>query len=205
MVLRCINANDTLKIKNAVNEKFGETYDVSLPTLKKPRLKITNIDENLSDDNIISELKRFNNQINDCNIQLIARIKRVKRGFTFNDIIVEVDSVSQKKMIEFGTLYLPWRECKVYEHIYLKRCYKCCGFSHTSIECKNNQFCSKCSGQHKFSECNNNKVECINCKIANYNFKTNLNINHHAWSKECAVLQRRMVAMKNKIEYNENE
>lgn len=205
VVLCCKNAVDTMKVKQVVNDRLGDGYEVVLPDIKKPRLRITNIDSNIADENIINELKKNNKQIEETDMAMVTVMKKSKRSTTYKEVIVEVKSDGYKKMMEMGKLQLPWRECGVFEHLFLKRCYKCCGFYHISKDCKHNQKCSKCSGPHKYSECKTKNVCCVNCKMANERFGMNLQTRHHAWSKECSVLQRRMNALRNKIEYNTSE
>lgn len=43
IVLCFNNTTDTMKVKEIVREKLGDGYDVTLPTIKNPRLRITNI------------------------------------------------------------------------------------------------------------------------------------------------------------------
>ena len=55
------------------------------------------------------------------------------------------------------------------------RCFNCNAYGHTAIKCAKKQpKCSKCAGEHKFSECQNTFIKCINCKG-----------NHAATSREC--------------------
>lgn len=205
VVLCCSNKNETMKVKEMVREKLGEDYEVTLPAIKNPRIRITNIDPNIPDNDIISELKLNNEIIRSADMKLITVIPKRIRGTAFNDVVVEVDAEAYKVLLDVGVLYLPWRECRVFEHIYLKRCFKCCGFSHTSNECQNEQSCSKCAGKHKHSLCRSKKTCCINCKQTNERLNIQLDTNHHAWSRSCEVLQRRLQRMREKIEYNINE
>lgn len=204
VVLSCDDVNETVKVKQAIEQKLGANYDINLPVIKKPRLRITNIDENISNDQIIDELKKRNKEIESFDIKLIAVLNKSHRGNTFNDIVVEIDGTTHCKLLSIKKLYLPWRECIVFDHLYLKRCFKCCGYSHTSIDCKKQQICSRCgSNTHNYNNCTARTNTCINCKSSNDKYKTKLNVNHHAFSEHCAITQRRKTNIKNRIEYNE--
>lgn len=206
VVLLCNNMTETMKVKQIVHDKLGDGYDVILPAVKDPRLRITNIDTDIPDDSIINQLKSNNEQIKDFELKLVTIIPRNYRGKMSNDIIVEVKCDAYKTLLEMGVLYLPWNTCNVYEHLYLKRCFKCCGFSHIAQQCEQNaQYCSKCAGNHKFDSCKSKKLCCINCKVANERSNLKLDTGHHSWSKECSVLQRRLAILRGKIEYNPAE
>lgn len=206
VILQCSNATETMKVKQIVHEKLGDEYEVLLPAVKDPRLRITNIDSQIADESVIEELKLNNENIRDIEMKLVAVISKKFRGTTTKEAIVEVKSTVYKKLLEIGELNLPWRECRIIEHLYLKRCFKCCGFSHIAGQCKQTtQSCSKCAGNHKLDDCKSKKLCCVNCKAANESSKMNLKTNHHAYSKECSILQRRLVVLRNKIEYNPAE
>lgn len=202
VVLCCNNKNETMKVKEIVRDKLGDGYEVMLPAIKNPRIRITNVDPNIPDKDIINEIKANNEQIKDVVMNLITVIPKKVRGYSSNDIVVEVDADVYKRLLDWGVLNLPWRECRVLEHIYLKRCFKCCGFSHMSNECQNEQFCSKCAGNHKHTVCRSKKQCCVNCKMANERLNLRLDTNHHAWSRNCDVLQRRIQKMRERIEFN---
>lgn len=164
VVLRCKTSHETMKVKQLVHEKLGDAYEVILPKIKMPRVRITNIDKDIQNDEIVTELKKHNASINNMDIRLITFISRTYRSHSYNDIVIEVDGDAYKKLMEMQKLELPWRECRVVDHIHVIRCYKCCGFSHKLSECTKSQVCSQCSGAHKFADCKVKQKCCTNCK-----------------------------------------
>lgn len=203
IVLCYNNTTDTMRVKEIVREKLGENYEVVLPPIKNPRIQITNIDPEIPSDEIINELKKNNDCLDGCEMKLVTVIPRKHRGTVSHSIIVEVNCDMHKKLLEIGALQLPFKVCKIVEHLYLKRCFKCCGFSHISSQCKRNEnFCGRCAGSHGSADCRSRRMMCINCKTANEKFGQSLNVYHHAWSRECKVLERRMAKLRSTIQYN---
>lgn len=202
VVLRCENPADTMKVKQMVNDKLGDKYEVTLPKIKNPRLRVTNVDAEIEKDSILNELKKHNDQLKNAELSLVTVINRKRNNHAYNDVVIEMKADLYKAVLEKGSLKLPWRECRVYEHIHLKRCFKCCGYSHKSNECKHDQKCSRCAGSHKYSDCKNSNLCCVNCKFANDKYNMNIDTNHHAWSKDCPVYKRRVSALVSKIEYS---
>lgn len=204
IVLQCANATETMKVKSLVSDKLGDDYEVVLPKIKNPRLRVTNIPTEIQKDSIIDELKKHNEELMNCDMSLVTVLNRkaTSKQQASNDIVIEVNGTVYNKLIEMKNLRLPWRECKIFEHMYIKRCYKCLGFAHIAKECKLEQKCSKCGGAHKYSDCKSKKTSCANCCTANMKLKSKMNINHHAWSNACPVYKRRLEALANKIEYN---
>lgn len=207
VVLRCVDAKETMKVKQLVSEKLGDGYEVILPKIKNPRLRVTNIAPDIKKESIIDELKKHNDGIKDIEMKFVTVINRkaTSRKTESNEIVVEVNGAAHQKLLEMGILHLPWRECRVLEHVYLKRCYKCLGFSHIAKDCTGDQKCSKCGGNHKFSDCKSKSLCCANCRSQNVKHKTKLDTKHHAWSKECTVYKQRTTSFVNNIEYNASE
>jgi hypothetical protein len=202
VVLRCESAGETEKVKQLFENKMGDEYDIVLPKVRLPRLRITNIDVDIPKDDILMELKKYNSQMEQMNLKLITVIGRKHHDNEYNDIIVEMNGNAYNKLKELGKLKLPWRECRIYSHLYLVRCYKCCGFFHKSDQCSINQKCHKCSGPHKYSECKSKTECCINCKITNVQYNMKLDTKHSAWSTHCPVLKRHQSKLANKLDYN---
>lgn len=102
--------------------------------------------------------------------------------------------MKEKKLRHQFSLY------KVVDNIYVRRCYKCCGFNHIAANCKNKIACSRCAGDHKYNECKERKEKCINCMMMNEKLKMNLKINHNAWAKECIVYKRKVESSKKALD-----
>lgn len=203
IVLQCRTSTETMRVKQLVSDKLGDNYEVTLPAIKKPRLRITNIDASIADDKIIDELKQQNESIRDFDMKLVTVIPRKYRSAVTNDAIVEVKSDVYHQLLDIGVLDLLWSECRILEHLHVKRCFKCLGFSHIASQCKRpTQSCSRCAGPHRFADCKSNKMCCANCKAANQTNNLGLDTRHHAYSKGCTVLQRRIAVIRSKIEYN---
>lgn len=205
IVISCENDNDTMKVKQLVEKACGKSYDVHLPEIKKPRLRITNVSANIDEKKLISEIKKVNSDLKNDDLQLIAVIEKNKHSYSYRDLIVEVNGTTYNKMIKMGKLFLDWRECRVTEHLYLQRCYKCCGFSHIAKNCKLSQKCSKCAGAHKFQDCKRKVLKCVNCCNVKEKYGADIDDRHHAWSNSCMVYQRKLESMKNKIEYSDEK
>lgn len=108
-------------------------------------------------------------------------------------------------MMESKRVNLGWKKCVVDDHVHITRCYKCCGFSHISTECKNKLACSKCGGQHKHSECRSKNMKCVNCSEMNKQFNLKIDCDHHAMSYKCETFQRKLVQLSKRIQYKEAE
>lgn len=104
-------------------------------------------------------------------------------------------------MISKRTLKIGWNNSKVEEYTTVKRCFKCCGFNHSSNECKNKLSCLRCGKGHRMIECTSNTIECVNCSTVSKKYKLNLDLQHTANSRDCYVFKRKLEIERKKIEF----
>jgi hypothetical protein len=102
------------------------------------------------------------------------RLKKKLNGQLIDTTCVLLEYDDTAKITEY--VYVMWRRFSVRPyHAEPIRCYVCQGLGHTSKKCvKEQPTCSKCAGEHKFSDCPNTYTKCINCKG-----------DHAAISREC--------------------
>lgn len=90
IVLRCENPTETMKVKQVVSEKLGDDYEVVLPRIKCPRVRITNIDREIPADSILDELVKHNTELNQKEMRLVTVIPRKRSRENFNEAVFEV-------------------------------------------------------------------------------------------------------------------
>lgn len=185
-------------IKDAVQSKLGENYNVTESQQKKPKIKIINISEEemeLGDGELIDTIKR-QNSMDGSRISVVKKLSKRKNmelsqpRSKDGSIIIEVDEVTHDLMLKKEKLNIGWRKCPVFNHISIKRCFKCWGFYHIAKNCTRDETCHKCAGKHKASECREKENKCVNCmfKIKTYNLK--IKDEHDALDPECPTYRR---------------
>lgn len=201
LVINCKNIEESKKLQKEASTKLGEDYTVIIPELKNPKMKILDMCENLSEDDIIKYIKKQNTYLSDGYIKVLD-IYENNLNKQFNAII-EVDTTTFQKINEQKKIIIGWNVCRVYEYIHIKRCYKCCGFNHKSSVCKNKQACLKCGGEHIKKNCTSMESECVNCKSINEKLNLKFDTNHPAYSRECPVYKRKIENVQKNIKYNQ--
>lgn len=196
----CESQLESDKLEKIAIDKLGENYIIEPQKEKSVMLKITDIGEELSEDELISALKKQNEFIADKQIKMLNFYK-VNSSKSFSAII-EANSETSDMILENGFVKIMFSRCRVFEYVKLNRCYKCQGYSHKAAECRHNRACKKCSGDHDLKVCESNVFKCVNCKIANEKFNLNLNENHKVSSVKCAVLNKKIKAMKGKVQFS---
>lgn len=203
IVISCASAGDTVRMKQQIDTVMSDEYEVRLPQIKNPRVKISQINIDLETDDILHDIMNKNDLLNSAKMEIKKTIRHNHIGT--QDIIAELDCVSFDTMMTRKKLLIGWKSCSVYEHVYIKRCFKCCGFSHIAKDCKHDLACSKCAGSHKSNACDSRILKCINCSAANAKFGLNLTTEHHAWSRDCTVLHKRTNKLREIVQYNPAE
>lgn len=185
VVINCENYDSVKKLHQIAAQKLGDRYDIHIPVTRNPKIKIFDITEKFSDYELIDEIKRQNEYLKDGELKVI-KIYENKRHNNFG-AIVEIDRSSFNKMKVTNKVNIGWNRCSIEECVTIKRCFKCCGFNHNSVDCKNKIACIKCGNEHISKDCDTGIIRCINCVSVNRKFNTQHNVSHPAFSKNCPI------------------
>lgn len=191
ILVTCIDEESTRKAKNYFNSKLNHIYKVEEEQLKKPIIKIIGIESTFCEDQ-----KTLENDINTRNfssLQTKGNILNIsvnpKNKKT--SVIMEITSEIHKYIKENrNRLFVAFLNCRVYDVINIKPCFKCGVLGHNQKKCNNNMQCLKCAGQHMTKDCKESKKCCVNCCFANNKYNKKYNVNHIATdSDECEILK----------------
>lgn len=201
IAINCSSQAESLKIKELVKNKVGDKYSVEIPVPIKPRLKILNVSDEMMNDEIIENLKAQNELLEkaEISVKTVYNKKVRDKNSKLFDVVIETSQETSELLLLMKAVNLGWSKCKVVENIYIKRCFKCCGFNHVAKDCKNNLACSKCGGNHQREKCKSKNTKCVNCSVMCQKFNLRLNNNHEAYDKECEIYKRKLKNLKEKI------
>lgn len=195
VIMGCETGEELKELKVAVETELGKDYNVTEVIQMKPKLKIVYVGEdemNLDDGDLATTIKKQNRleEINKENhIRILRKITMKPRNGSQNMqvgcVIIETDDITHDFLLNNGKVNIGWRKCRVFDHINVKRCFKCWGFHHMAKNCKRAVACHKCAGNHVSTECLETKKKCVNClfKIKTYNVK--IDDEHDALSQDC--------------------
>jgi hypothetical protein len=206
VVLECKSAESTDMVRQEVEVKLGNDYEVSVVGCRNPEIKVIGLWEKPSEENnencVVEKIRRQNDFIAaDATIEKI-RIEeaKIRRG-SFN-IILRVDPGTYNKVMEIGKINVGWSRCRVVENIRVLRCFKCAEYGHKVQDCKNAEVCNKCAGPHNTKDCQSTVSKCINCERAKTRLGlTNISTDHPVWSNKCQVYERILSKKKKTINY----
>ncbi|XP_011694553.1 PREDICTED: uncharacterized protein LOC105453951 [Wasmannia auropunctata] len=180
------------KLKDTVREKLGEDFKITEPKKIRPKIKVVNVGDEemqLKDETLVDTIKKQNtidSRDEEFCIKIVKRMIKDKGG----SLILDVDEMTHELILRKDKINIGWRKCLVFDHYSVKRCFKCWGYYHIAKDCKRQETCNKCAGNHKASECRAKKMRCVNCmhKIKTYNLK--INDEHDALSRKCPTFIR---------------
>lgn len=188
IAINCNSEDEQSKVHTKAMKELSEDYVISIPKLRNPKIRVTNISERLRDVQLISRIKEGNGFAKESDMKVL-HVYEVKSNETFGAII-EVDVKTFDHCMQAKKLLVGSDVCNVTESVNVLRCYKCCGYNHKSNICKNQVACLRCGGQHMMKECRAAKYECSNCKVAIQKLNVNIKCDHPAWSRLCTVWQK---------------
>ena len=189
-------------LSTEISNKLGERLDIIQHKLRKLRLIIYSVPDEITTENIGATIRAQNPDVltNDEEIEAKYRFKN-KRG-RYN-IVMEVGPQTRKQLLQ-AKLKIGWEICNVADYLVPTRCYKCSRYNHKHNECKGEETCPHCTGKHRMKECTADarEMKCINCITYNrYNKEGKVNENHSALSKDCPSLHAVLKRYRDNIEY----
>lgn len=198
VVIKCKSKEEQEIIKKAAEKKLNKNYEIKAPNLKNPCIKVVDIDDNLSGDELLKLIKKQNTSVLHDNSEL--RVKVIKKMKTKFMAIIESDPNTFKKIMDQNYLFIDWSKCRVFEYVSVYRCFKCGGFDHHIESCKSQTKCLKCTSlDHITENCESNTPKCYNCIEIKQKLKIEIDVNHSIFDITCPVYLRKVENQKKKI------
>lgn len=206
VVVRCDSKECADKMLAAATASMSEAYDVDLQKPLKPRLKISGLPENITENELVNKLKKQNDLPESAKISVNRLVKRRRMNSDTAVAYLETDSCTFDRLLKMRRVNIGWERCVIVESIDVMRCYKCCEYGHKASSCRNTFCCPKCAGDHEVKDCLNDYEKCVNCDKMNEQRSSRddeiLNVCHSAWSINCPLYQARLRNTRLRIDYS---
>lgn len=200
IVIECDTKDEIEQLRKDAESKLGDNYEVTAQTGRCPKVKIIGFSSEVDDEQLLNSLIEQNREIfSGCPKPKIVHRFKTKKS---NGMKLEVNGTVFGKLMSAKRIIIGWDTCIIHEAFDLLRCFKCCGYHHTSKSCSAPVTCSKCSLNHDIKECSSAEEKCINCTLSAKALKIDLNTNHSALSLECEVYKRKIESERKRIDYN---
>ena len=150
-----------------INEKCEGILEAKLHTLRRPKLVIYNVPEDISVQNIEETMQAQNPELNlktgDVNAKFLYRTRR-----NTQNLVIEVGSQTRKLLLQ-TKIKLGWLISNVGDYLVANQCFNCSKYNHRHRECRGTLTCPLCTGSHSLKECtvSSQNYKCINCQNFN--------------------------------------
>lgn len=200
--IKCSSSNEVKKIENEAKKALGQDYNVRVPPLYQPCIKIVGMKEKIEDELVLHCLKSQNkDSIGENSVVKVLKNRKIREGKVI--AVVEMDPESFRKIIKVGKVNIEWQRYKVYEHLNIVRCFKCKGFNHYADHCNDDSSCLKsASSSHQADKCTEDTLKCSNCIKVNARLGMYLDTIHNVMDNTCPVYRRQLENYKTKIQYS---
>ncbi|XP_029177728.1 uncharacterized protein LOC114945635 [Nylanderia fulva] len=200
IILGCESEGEMEKLRDTVREKLGDDFKVTEPKGVKPKIKAVIVGEEemqMDDEALIDTIKKQNKIDEELHIKIVKRMAKGNENSRAGSgrkedgsLIMEVDEIAHELMLKKEKINIGWRKCPVFEHYSVKRCFKCWGYYHIAKNCKREETCHKCAGNHKASDCKVTKMRCVNCMYKSKTYNLKINDEHDALNRKCPTFTR---------------
>ena len=189
-------------LRSSISDQCGDQVSIYVPELRKPRMIIYNVPNDVSVENAEETIKVQNPELNINEGDIVPKFIFKNKRESIN-LVLEVKPDMRKKLLQ-TKLKIGWLICNVEDYLVAKRCFKCSRFNHRYQECKREDTCPLCAAGHKLRECTapQNQHKCINCITYNtYNTSNSICTNHSSLDKNCPSLIAVLTKYRQNIEY----
>lgn len=196
----CKSKDDVERTTALLNDKLNKDYHVEIQTVKSPRLKIVDVDNNMNMDNLAEDIKNRNSYMLNGDFSIISDYKN-----TMNQriVVLEVSANIYSIIVNNGyKIYVGYQCCRMTDVFNLNLCFKCGRLNHSGKNCKNETKCLKCSGNHLTKNCDSEVLKCVNCAFYNCKFNQNRCTDHYPNdTNKCDYLKFRINKLLNTFDY----
>jgi hypothetical protein len=185
-----------------INEVCGKKLKRHTPTLRKPRIIMSNVPEDITTENMVQAIVLQNSELN-------QNEHEIQPKFAFEDkkkhknLVLEVNAEMRKSMVG-RKLKIGWQVCNCSDYLSVTRCYKCSKYNHRAQECYGYVVCPHCAQSHSIQECKAGKgnYRCVNCVSYNkYNTTEQVNVNHSSLDKSCSCYKAVLKRFTERVDY----
>ena len=205
IIIKYRDENTKIKLKEVASKQLGGAYNVGEYKYKYPKIKIVNLKDKLTKEEVHECLIKQNACINENSALKVLHIAENSRGnFPTFTVYIETNGSTFESILKGGHLNVGWDRCKVYEDLKLLRCFNCYGHNHKSDRCtKKEPTCGKCADRHNTKDCTSPDVNCTNCLSARESLNVeNIDSKHESWSRECPYYLRLLKRHQSMVNYN---
>lgn len=152
------------------------------PKKIRPEIKVTGIQEEIEDEEIIGKIIQQNNiEAEEDDFNLVKTWKG-KAGKTACLRLSRkaFDTLKTRRTVSVG-----WTKCPIYDNTFVPRCMRCAQFGHTQANCSakdRDVRCVRCAGRHYFRGCDNEE-RCVACVEEPYAEVED--VNHSFMARDC--------------------
>ncbi|KAF8784389.1 hypothetical protein HNY73_010070 [Argiope bruennichi] len=164
VIVQCCSSADRDKLKNEL--KTNGLLQSAEPKGKNPALLVKNVPTEIDNNEIANIIFDQNPDIfADGESSKDINLKFTLKKFPNNrHVVCELPPNLHQKCLSSGYLHFEWSICRVENFVIINRCFKCLGYNHKAVDCRNSVACFKCAEEHKSEHCENTASQvCVNC------------------------------------------
>jgi hypothetical protein len=146
-VLIEMNSKEEIEVlEKEIQAKCGDKLEAHVHMLRKPRLIILNVPDDILTTNIEDSILKRNPDLYLKKGSITAKFTYVTRKM-YRNVVVEV-GVDTRKTVLHRKIKLGWQICRIEDYLVATRCFKCSKFNHRTQECGGEVTCPLCTGPH---------------------------------------------------------
>jgi len=146
ILIETCSEEEVKSLRRTINIKYGEELENLKHNLRKPRLIIYNVPEEITIAKVTNVIKARNPEIAMNGKEVIAKFRYKSMKGNYN-IVIEVGPQTQKQILHTKPK-IGWEICKVEDYLVPTRCFRCSRFNDSLSDWKGEEICPHCARKH---------------------------------------------------------
>lgn len=176
------------------------SYEIHTPKMDNPRVVITGLIKQYTDEELLADLRAQNSFINDEDSLKITYSRQARYNNTWIHYL-DVPGVTFNKIANRSS-HVGWTLHKCADNYKVMQCVNCHNYNHKTKDCTLTKLCRNCPENHDARECNNEIPTCVNCNFIKEKYNQDISVDHSATDKKCPQYIKRLEQIKERINYN---
>nr|CAI5828984.1 unnamed protein product [Callosobruchus analis] len=182
ILVGCKTSDDNERLRKLAQENLPTGYKVRTVGGVNPRIRITGLSENYSEEVLLNYISKMNRGIiDDTSAFKVISMSRTRKNSKIFQAVLQVDRGSYERVLNAGNIFVGYDSCVVFDAVEIHRCFNCNEYQHSSKFCKKSPSCPRCGENHLLKDCKSTTVCCVNCvKLVNKG-EVNVSTHHAVW------------------------
>lgn len=192
------NKEDRNKLQNTIDKNLQRQFNTRVANRRNPHIMVHNIPKEITTEEVEQAINTLGKE-KEKDTKYIFKTKNWNED-TYNAVI-SLSPATYQALINLGRVAVNWHSLPVRKFTPVLRCYRCQAHGHFADQCREEETCGRCAGQHATTDCTSRTACCALCSKSKI-FNNKKHTHSAMATKHCPTLNHLITIIDNNTQYN---